>query len=116
VRLRSDIWVKAYLRRAAGDGCPGAVLHHGDDMAGAIFIQIASRDRTVTLFGPAPAGYGDGDEERRFMAILPAGSAEETAKAKMESERRFDSDLWLIEIESPDGRHYLESWLLATRP
>ena len=40
MRLKSEIWVKAYLRRCAVAGASGVVARHGDDDAGAIFIKV----------------------------------------------------------------------------
>ena len=115
MRLRSDFWVKAYLRQAAVGGCPGAVVRHGDDTAGAIFIKVNRLDGTVALFGPAPAGLDDADNDRRFMAIhgdRPVPESE--ADALLAREARFDSDLWVIEIESSGDAHFFDGWLLAT--
>ena len=38
MRLKSEIWVKAYLRRCTVNGAMAVVVRHGDDDAGAIFI------------------------------------------------------------------------------
>ncbi len=114
MRLKSDIWVKAYLRRAAVGGCPGVVVRRGDDEAGAIFIKVLRRNKSADLYGPAPAGFQVGDNERRFSVFVPAGSAEVAVDEIIEREARFDSDLWVVEIESDQGAHFLEGWLLAT--
>jgi hypothetical protein len=34
------------------------------------------------------------------------------ADAYLIREREFDSDLWIVEVESRDGRHYLEGWII----
>ena len=115
MRLTSEIWVKAYLRRAAVGGCPGAVVRHGDDQAGAIFIKVNRLDGTVALYGPAPAGFDDGDRERKFSPMLEQRSLPEAeADAMLEREGRFDRDLWVVEIESRRGTHFLDGWILAT--
>ena len=44
MRLKSEIWVKAYLRRCTVNGASGVVARHGDDDAGAIFIKIVRQD------------------------------------------------------------------------
>jgi hypothetical protein len=114
VRLKSDIWVKAYLRRAAVGGCPGVVVRRGDDEAGAIFLKVLRRNGGADLYGPASAGYDGGDDERRFIAFSPVSGREEAVDALIAREQRFDSDLWIVEIESQDGAHFLDGWLLAT--
>lgn len=108
MRLKSEIWVKAYLRRCAVNGAMAAVLNHGDDDAGAIFIKVVRGDRMAAVFGPAPAGLDDADLDRRWVAVLDgAFVAEDKADAFLASERRFDSDLWVVEVEDRDGRHFL---------
>ncbi len=61
LRLRSDIWVKAYIRLCGSTGTMAAVVRHGDDDAGAIFIKVNRLDGTCALFGPAPAGLDEAD-------------------------------------------------------
>lgn len=117
MRLKSEIWAKAYLRSAAVQGFPGAVVCHGDDEAGAIFIKVTRRDGTAQLYGPAPAGFDDGDRERRWVPFLKGETCSEAVvDATIAQEKRFDSDIWVIEIESADGAHCLDGWLLATAP
>jgi hypothetical protein len=120
VRVKSELWAKAYLRTAAVHHCPGVIVCRGDADAGAIFIKVVRRDRTVCLYGPAPAGYDSGgpDEgglERQWVPLLKGlAHPEATVDEALEQERRFDRDLWIIEIESPDGNPFLNGWLLAT--
>lgn len=115
MRLKSELWVKAYLRRAAVNGCPGVVVRHGDDEAGAIFIKIMQRNGAAMLFGPAPAGLDEADRERRWIPWLKGEVLSEAAvDAAIAQEARFDADLWVVEVESHDGAHFLDGWLFAT--
>ena len=110
MRLKSELWVKAFLRRAAVAGAPGVVVRRGDSDAGIILIKIARLDGTADYFGPAPAGFEGGDNERRWVPIaekLPEAEIE----ARLAREIRNDSDLWVLEIEDRQGRHFLEGWL-----
>ena len=115
MRLKSEIWVKAYLRAAAVRGAHGAVVRHGDDEAGAVFIKVTRRDGTATLFGPAPSGFDEGSRERRWVPFLKGQAvSEQIVDDAIAQEFGFDSDIWVIEIESADGTHFLDGWLLAT--
>src|SRR5690606_4754640 len=40
MRLKAEIWIKAYLRRCNAEGAFAVVVRHGDDDAGAIFIKV----------------------------------------------------------------------------
>ena len=56
MRIKSEIWVKAYLRSCQGRGVAAVVVRRGDESAGAIYICVNRLDRTVSLYGPASAG------------------------------------------------------------
>ena len=108
MRLKSEIWVKAYLRRCTVNGAMAAVLRHGDDDAGAIFIKVVRGDRKAAVFGPAPAGLDEADYDRRWVVGLGGAFVpEDEADRFLASEARFDSDLWAVEVEDRDGRHLL---------
>lgn len=112
MRLKAEIWVKAYMRRCTVEGVSAVVVRHGDDDAGAIFIRVNRLDGTSLLFGPAPAGLDGAEQDRLWVAhFAMPGAADETVDARMAREYQFDSDLWLIEIEDRAGRNFLESWL-----
>jgi hypothetical protein len=108
MRLRAEFWVTAYIRRCAVEGASAAVVRHGDDDAGAIFIKVDRLDGTCFVFGPAPAGLEGAESDRRWTALLsPTGIDSEKADAFLAREASFDSDLWLIEVEDRKGRHFL---------
>jgi hypothetical protein len=112
MRLKSDIWVKAYVRRIAGGGQQAYVVRHGDDDAGAIYIRINRLDGTSALFGPAPASLSGAETDRRWIAYFK-GAVRPDAEVDgvLEREARTDPDLWIVEVEARDGAHGLEGWL-----
>jgi hypothetical protein len=106
-RLRSDFWVAAHLRSCATAGLVGVLRRRGAAEAGAIFIKVDRLDGTASLYGPAPQALVEDAGVRRFTALLtdvPAYEVEE----RMAREARFDSDYWLIEVESRTGLHGLD--------
>ena len=113
MRLKSEIWVKAYIRRCAGAGLSAVVVRHGDNDAGAIFIRINRLDGTSALFGPSPAGLSGAEEDRRWVSCLSeSGVTDEVAETYLKREAEFDSDLWIVEVETRDGAHLLDDWLM----
>jgi hypothetical protein len=113
MRLKSDIWVKAYIRRCAGAGLSAVVVRHGDDDAGAIFIRINRLDGTSVLFGPSPAGLSGAEEDRRWVSCLAeSGVEDEVVETYLKREAQFDTDLWIVEVEARDGAHLLDDWLM----
>ena len=108
MRLKSGIWVKAYLRYCQAAGAPAVVARHGDDSAGAIFIVIDLLDGSVHLYAPAPAGLEGSESERRWMRSLGAKRVSRgDADTYLTREAGFDPDIWVIEVEDRRGRHFL---------
>jgi hypothetical protein len=110
MRLKSEIWVKAYIRRCHAAGAFAAVVARGDADAGVILVKVAHLDGTADLFAPAPAGYASDDGERRWVEVAHR-IPERDADARIATERRLDSDTWIIEVEDRQGRNFLENWL-----
>ncbi|OLP57988.1 hypothetical protein BJF93_14270 [Xaviernesmea oryzae] len=100
MRLRSDLFVSALLRRVFADGGYAAVLHKGAAEAGAIFLRQRRRDGRESVAGPAPQSLLSGEEsgDRLFELRLTDGAAEE-ADVLIARELRFDSDCWVVELE-----------------
>lgn len=112
MRVKSEVWVKAFLRRVMSDGFFATVVRHGDDLSGAIFIKVNRQDGSARLFGPAFAGLDSVDGERAFMPMLGGVAVSEQAvDEQLERECRFDSDLWIVEVERADGDPMLDGWM-----
>ncbi len=108
MRIRSDIFVSALTRRVFSDGGYAAVVHRGSEASGAIFVRQRFRDGLETLYGPAPqAMIGEGDRDDRLFEPRLMRSEPEAVEALIARERKFDSDLWLVEIEVDDLGTYL---------
>lgn len=111
MRLKSALWVAAYLRRCQVEGAFAVVRRRGAEEAGAIFVRVSRLDGTSDLFGPAPQSAFDGSPgvDRIFapsLAKMPAlDAAVETYLAR---EMKFDPDLWIVELEEPAGRNFLD--------
>lgn len=100
MRLTSDFWVSALIRKVQGEGGFAYLARRGSKEAGAIFIKISSRFGTSDLYSPAPqTSYEENtDGERMFLRILHEVDDLKVSE-RMERETRFDPDLWLIELE-----------------
>jgi hypothetical protein len=111
MRLKSVIWVAAYLRRCNGEGVFAAVRRHGAEEAGAIFIKLNRLDGTAELFGPAPQSVFDETHpvDRVFCRCLKEQPAPEARiEERIGREIGFDPDAWVLEVEDRAGRHFLE--------
>lgn len=116
-RVKSGLWVAAYLRRVAGEARSAVVVRRGAEEAGAVFVKIARLDGTADLYGPAPqTAFAEDDEDRildRLFEPLAEAAPEAEVDARLARERKFDPDLWVVEVEDRTGRHGLE---LVRRP
>lgn len=101
-RLAAGLWVHAYLMRLQIEGLSAYVLAHGDDTAGAILVKCATLDGQAKLFQRVTAM--DGSRPWDLLAEGPEADVD----AVIARQRRFDPDLWAIEVESRDGRHMLD--------
>lgn len=99
MRLKSDIWVSALLRRCMVEGLYGVVIRKGAPEAGAVFVIVNHLDGTYHLFGPAPGPAYDEEGERRWLQELPFPASMEQIDALMERKCRFDPDIWIVEVE-----------------
>ncbi|YBW39909.1 Protein of unknown function DUF1491 [Nitrobacter sp. TKz-YC01] len=110
MRLKSSIWVAAYLRRCQCEGVFGAVRRRGADEAGAVFVKLALLDGNAMLYAPAPQAVYDDSRpvERVFAPSSAEPVAEQAVEQRLAREVRFDPDAWIVEIEDKAGRHFLD--------
>ena len=109
MRVKSELWVSALIRRALSQGAFATVLHKGAADAGAIFIVVNNLEGQNTLYGPAPQLFYDADApaDRQFECLIDA-EEEALITQKIERERSFDSDIWVVEIEDRKARSFLD--------
>jgi hypothetical protein len=104
-RLTSSFWVKAYIRRCYGEDMPAVVVRHGDDTAGAVLIKVNLFDAGCRVFQRTT----DLDGNQAWMEATGDAPVPETeADAYIERQGGYDPDLWVVEVESRDGRHLLD--------
>lgn len=112
MRLKSGIWVAAYVRRCDIEGAFAAVRRRGADEAGSIFIKLNRLDGTGTLYGPAPqSAFGEARPAERLFSVILGGQTPATdadIEARLAREIKFDSDVWIVEVEDRAGRNFLD--------
>ena len=128
MRVTSELWVSALIRRAEAAGAFAMVVRKGAAEAGAIFVIVNDLQGGLQLHAPAPqTDYSlEHRPERRFECILGGGgngegdgeggegggdSAATTSDdiaAKLEREKSFDPDIWIVEIEDKQGRAFID--------
>jgi hypothetical protein len=95
--------VGALIRRAELGGAFATVARKGDARAGSVLVKaFNSRTREARLYSEAFRGDG----ERVWME--PTLSHQEGDLDRyIERALKVDPDLWVVEIEDTEGRHFL---------
>lgn len=100
--LNSDLWVGALIRRAQIEGANATVVRRGDARAGTVIVKAYNTsERTARLYSEA---FGQ-DGERLW--IQPVSGTESELDAYIERQRTYDPDIWVVEVEDRQGRHFI---------
>jgi hypothetical protein len=101
--LSTDIWVGALIRRAEIGGGSAMVIRKGDARAGAVLVKVLNRpEGTARLYAEATRMDG----ERVWMQPQPTDQ-EADLDRYIERAARVDPDIWVVEIDDRQGRHFL---------
>jgi hypothetical protein len=102
-RLQSSILVNALQRRAESEGGFAAVLAKGDPTAGAILVILVERGRKVKVL----ERLLESGERYSWRDIGGEALANEQEFQKfLDKRRRFDPDIWLIELDVASAERF----------
>jgi hypothetical protein len=104
-RLPTHVWVAALMRRAQVAGASAFVLQRGEESRGDVLIKVADLSGQAHAFVPRTSMEGT----RVFVDLAAQGVGPEEADvdAYVARARDRDRDLWIVEIEDREGRHFL---------
>lgn len=104
-RLPTRVWVEALMRRAQVAGASAFVLQRGEESRGDVLIKVADLGGQAQAFVPRTSMEGT----RVFVDLQAQGVGPEEASVDdyVMRARDRDRDLWIIEIEDREGRHFL---------
>jgi len=109
--INTDIWVAALVRRAQLAGAFATVARKGDPERGEAVVKVTPGRGRAVLYAQAFNPEGPTEFE-----ALPRG-VEDPSEAEVDEliARRVkaDRDLWVVEIEDRDGRHFLTERIRA---
>ena len=101
-RLTASFWVQAYLRRLSLANIPAFIVFKGDETAGAVLVKSNPLDGRATLLQRSYDAEG-----ARIWVELASGPEPEMDDI-VEKQRRFDPDIWVVEVEDRAGRTLLD--------
>lgn len=109
MRVTSSLWVGAFVRRCYVEGAIATVARRGSDEAGAIAVIVDRLDGTADLYVPAPQSSFDEAHpgDRLFQRVIEK-EPRDAIGARLEREKRFDPDIWVVEVEDRAGRAFLD--------
>lgn len=115
MRVTSELWVSALTRSVFSAGGFATVLQRGSPEAGAIFIVMRDRLGRITLYVPASqTSYAEARPAERWFSLAVEDGEEADISARIERERRFDPDVWVVELET--AGEPAESYFPVTTP
>lgn len=102
-RVAASMLATALIRKAEGEGGFGAVLAKGDETAGSILVILLEKGVNPRLFERLlqPDGRYAWQESGTQNIENPGQVPEFIARR-----RRFDPDLWLIELDIPSAERF----------
>lgn len=109
--ISSDVWVSALIRRAELAGAFATVVRRGDARAGTVIVKAYdTTERKARLYSEA---FGpDGDR----LWIQPVSSDQESElDAFIRRQADYDPDLWVVEVEDRQGRHFITETVQGER-
>lgn len=107
-RVATHTWVGALLRRAGAAGAFGTVLHRGERTAGAVLLCLRDRGGTTTVL----SRVAHGREPAWARSLSVAAGAQDELEMYLVKQRRYDPDLWIIELVGDDLEQFVDGTVL----
>ncbi len=108
--LRTIFWVDALKLRAESGFAAFYVSRRGDEDAGAVLVKVVRAQGDARLYVP----HRDADGARVWDCYKSGQADEAEIDAYCARRSDQDPDLWLLEIEDREGRHFLRETVIET--
>ena len=109
--LSTDLWAAALIRRAELAGAFATVARKGDARAGTVIVKaFDTSSRRARLYSEA---FGP-DGERLWMQPVES-EVESELDEYLARQVGYDPDLWVVEVEDRQGRHFITETVQGER-
>jgi hypothetical protein len=109
-RITSKMLIGALRRRAEAAGGHATILSKGDEISGAVLLALADRG---TVHGLRERGLAP-DGSYRWVEAGPENVSDPQALADyLERRRKFDPDIWVVEIDLDEPETWLADFIGA---
>ena len=102
-RLKAGVWVAAYMRTVRLQDGFAYLAERGSEEAGSVLIRFERGGGFIVL----SPGYGMDGERTWMRATGPEPVSAADAEAYIQRRLKTDPDLWVVDIEDRQGRHFL---------
>lgn len=111
-KLKAKLFVHAALRRCDLEALPAVVARKGDDDAGTILVKVNRGGGRAEVYTQARDAAG---RLGWLRSTGPEPVDDSRAEAVIARARDVDYDLWVLEVDSRDGRVPFIDHVLASR-
>ncbi len=108
-RLPTELWVMAHVRRCTAEAVPVYVARRGDARGGSVLLKLYQRSVGCRILTQTRDAHG---APAWFSPLGTDAVAERDADAYITRAVARDPDLWVVEIEHPDGWHPFDGRIL----
>lgn len=111
-KLKAKLYIHAAIRRCGIEAIPVMVVRKGDEDAGTILVKVNRGNGTAEVYTQARDGSG---RLGWLKSTGPDPVDDARAEAVIARARDVDYDLWVLEVDSRDGRVPFIEHVLAVR-
>ena len=99
-KLKAKLFVHAALRRCSMQALPAVVALKGDEDSGTILVRVLLGRDQCRVWSQVRNAQG---QLGWMCATGPEPVSEQRADAYVARARDIDGDVWVLDVESPDG-------------
>ena len=112
IRVKTEIRISAWLRECQAAGSFATIVRKGDADAGIVAIKVFASNGEARGMARAFLETRDFEGNQAFRELTDGLMPETEADACLQKQTKFDSDLWIVEIENRDGDFFMQDLVL----